>query len=431
MGNKQRFCELVAPAGNIEKLEQAIRYGADAVYLGGKDFNLRSKSGNFSFEELVSAIDLVKSHGKKVYLTLNSLLRNSKIEPLTEFIKEMGKTKLDSVIVSDLGVLSLVKENSNLDVHISTQASTCNWRAAREWYKLGASRVVLARELSLEEISEIKQRVPEMELEVFIHGAMCMAYSGRCNLSLYLASRSANEGACTHSCRWKYYLSEEKRKDEYLPVFEDESGSFIYSSKDLCTIRFLEKIYSTGADALKIEGRMKGLLYIATTTNVYRTVLDLIASGASSELIEKVVSTIEPELTTYTNRGYTSGFYFGYNTLDTQRYKDLGYDREYEIVAKVIEKLENTHDSYIIEVRNRLVSGSVVEVLTPYSKKLPDDLSNLKMKEIKVPTMIDMDSGEQLDVVSPTKRVRIDLDPASGINLEPSDLLRQPIIPLT
>lgn len=423
---KKKRAELVAPAGNLEKLSYALSYGADAVYLGGRDFNLRSKSSNFSFEELTQAIKLVKSSGKKVYLTLNSLLRNSKIEPLKEFIVEISKTQLDSVIVSDLGVLSLIKENSNLDVHISTQTSTCNWKAASMWYKLGASRVVLARELSLEEITEIKQRVPELELEVFIHGAMCMAYSGRCNLSLYLASRSANEGACSHSCRWKYYLSEEKRKNEFLPVYEDESGSFIYSSKDLCTIRFLDKILDCGVDALKIEGRMKGLLYIATTTNVYRKILDLIEENKDQQLVESVVNCIEKELTTYTNRGYTSGFYFGYNNLDTQRYKDLGYDKEYELVATVIQKLPEYKNSYLIEVRNRLVAETSVEVLTPYLKEsiLAEDL---KSKEFQVPKMIDPDTNETLDVVSPTKRVRIDLDSESqlAISLKPKDLLRQ------
>lgn len=426
MGIKQKRAELVAPAGNLEKLSYALSYGADAVYLGGRDFNLRSKSSNFSFDELIQAINLVKSSGKKVYLTLNSLLRNSKIEALKEFIVEISKTQLDSVIVSDLGVLSLIKENSNLDVHISTQTSTCNWKAASMWYKLGASRVVLARELSLEEITEIKQRVPELELEVFIHGAMCMAYSGRCNLSLYLASRSANEGACSHSCRWKYYLSEEKRKNEFMPVYEDESGSFIYSSKDLCTIRFLDKILDCGVDALKIEGRMKGLLYIATTTNVYRKILDLIEENKDSQLVESVVSSIEKELTTYTNRGYTSGFYFGYNNLDTQRYKDLGYDKEYELVATVIQKLPEYKNSYLIEIRNRLVTGTKVEVLTPYLKEsiLAEDL---KSKEFQVPKMIDPDTNETLDVVSPTKRVRIDLDSESqlAISLKPKDLLRQ------
>ena len=423
---KKKRAELVAPAGNLEKLSYALSYGADAVYLGGRDFNLRSKSSNFSFEELTQAIKLVKSSGKKVYLTLNSLLRNSKIEPLKEFIVEISKTQLDSVIVSDLGVLSLIKENSNLDVHISTQTSTCNWKAASMWYKLGASRVVLARELSLEEITEIKQRVPELELEVFIHGAMCMAYSGRCNLSLYLASRSANEGACSHSCRWKYYLSEEKRKNEFLPVYEDESGSFIYSSKDLCTIRFLDKILDCGVDALKIEGRMKGLLYIATTTNVYRKILDLIEENKDQQLVESVVNCIEKELTTYTNRGYTSGFYFGYNNLDTQRYKDLGYDKEYELVATVIQKLPEYKNSYLIEVRNRLVAETKVEVLTPYLKEsiLAEDLN---AKEFQVPKMIDPDTNETLDVVSPTKRVRIDLDSESqlAISLKPKDLLRQ------
>jgi len=244
--------ELLSPAGNMEKLKTVLRYGADAVYMGGKAFNLRAGSSNFSIDDLRAGVEYTHSVGKKVYVTLNIIAHNRDIKALPNFIKNLEQMGVDAVIVADIGIMSLVQENSNLPIHVSTQASTANWATAKQFHKLGAKRVILARELSLDEIKGIKDKVPDLELEVFVHGAMCMTYSGRCTMSSYMSSRDSNHGMCANSCRWKYALVEEKRPGQYFPVYEDETGNYLYNSKDLCTIDFLDKIVDAGITSLKI-----------------------------------------------------------------------------------------------------------------------------------------------------------------------------------
>ncbi|MGB0404697.1 MAG: peptidase U32 family protein, partial [Fusobacterium sp.] len=271
--------ELLAPAGNYEKMEMAFHYGADAVFLGGKIFNLRAGSHNFSDEELEKTANYAHSLGKKVYVTLNIIPHNEDLDILPEYVRFLDKIGVDGVIVADLGVFQIVKENSNIPISVSTQASNTNWRSVKIWKDMGAKRVVLAREISLENIKEIRAKVSDIELEVFIHGAMCMSISGRCLLSNYLTGRDANRGDCAQPCRWRYSLMEEKRPGQYMPVFEDEHGTFIFSSKDLCTIDMIDQILDAGVDSLKIEGRMKGIYYVANVVKAYREAVDKYYAG--------------------------------------------------------------------------------------------------------------------------------------------------------
>ena len=271
--------ELLAPAGDMEKLHTVLRYGADAVFLGGMQFNLRAGSQNFTEQEMAEALSYAHERGKRVYITLNSLARGADLEAMPEVIAYLTRLQVDALIVSDLGVLNLARRLTDIPIHISTQASVLNHESIAVLKGLGASRIILARELSLDEISYIRERAQDIELEVFIHGAMCMSYSGRCHISSYLAGRDSNRGACTNPCRWRYALVEEKRPGVYFPVEEDASGSYIFNSRDLCTVEFLDKVIATGVDSLKIEGRGKGLLYGATTTRVYRAAIDACRGG--------------------------------------------------------------------------------------------------------------------------------------------------------
>jgi putative protease len=399
--------EILSPAGSMEKLKNVIRFGADAVFLGGKAYNLRAQSHNFSKDQLKVAVDYAHAHNKKVYVTLNILAKNYDIRTLPPFVKYLEEIKVDAVIVADLGIVELVQEVSQLPIHISTQSSTTNWRGVKMWKKLGAKRVVLAREVTLDEVKKIKDQVPEMEIEIFVHGAMCMAYSGRCQLSSYMNERDGNHGLCTNTCRWKYALVEEKRPGEYFPVYEDESGSYIYNSKDLCTVEFIDKIIEAGVDGLKIEGRMKGLLYGATTAKVYREAVDRYYAGNYQYNPEWRV-----ELETFNNRGYTSGFYLG------------ALDRE--ATARQTQEIDNTHElggviigmgedgSYLVQVRNQMRTGFEVECLSPQGPVRkgiwPDMIKMIQDKE-----------KETIDVAHPGTVVKVKLpwDCAEG------DLIRQ------
>ena len=268
--------ELLAPAGNLEKLKIAFEYGADAVYIGGEEFSLRVAADNFTNDEIKQGIDFAKKLNKKVYLTANVIPHNNDIDEYAKFLTEVRDIGLDAVILSDLGMFGVTKEIApELDIHISTQANNVNYKSADMWYNMGAKRVILAREMSLAEISQIRERTnPELELEAFVHGAMCISYSGRCLLSNYMAGRDGNGGACAHPCRWKYYLMEEKRPGEYMPVFENERGTFIYNSKDLCMIEHIDKLIQSGLTSFKIEGRVKSEFYVATVVAAYRRAID-------------------------------------------------------------------------------------------------------------------------------------------------------------
>jgi U32 family peptidase len=348
--------ELLAPAGDISKLHTVLRYGADAVYLGGKAFNLRAASQNFSQDQLREAVNYAHRLGKRVYVTLNIIAHNRDLKGLPAFIQYLDSVGVDGVIVADIGVMGLVREHSSLPIHVSTQASTASWKTAQMYQQLGAKRVVLARELSLDEIKAIKDKVPDLELEVFVHGAMCMTYSGRCNLSSYLSQRDSNHGMCSNSCRWKYALVEEKRPGQYFPVYEDESGSFIYNSKDLCTVEFLDQIVDAGVSGLKIEGRGRSLLYGATTVRVYREALDLYQSGQW-----EVRKAWREELETYHHRGYTTGFFFG--KLDRHAHNLEGVENKKALFAGQVLDQGYRHGIYEVLVRNPLHLGTELEAL--------------------------------------------------------------------
>lgn len=353
--------ELLAPAGNLEKLKTAIIYGADAVYIGGEAFSLRAMADNFDREKMLEGLEFAHKRGKKVYVTVNIFAHNSDIERMPEYIRGLYEIGVDAIIVSDLGVFSIAREVApELEVHISTQANNTNYKTAEFFYKLGAKRIVLARELSLDEIKEIRTKAPlEMELEAFVHGAMCMSYSGRCLLSNYMTGRDANRGACAHPCRYKYYLMEEKRPGEYFEISEDERGTYIMNSMDLCMIEHIPDIVESGIMSFKIEGRMKSSYYVATVVKAYREAID-------SYLKDKGSYSFNPrwieELSKASHREFSTGFYFG--KPKKQIYGNSSYIRSHDIVGLVID-YDDESNIATIEQRNRIFKGEEVEILTP------------------------------------------------------------------
>ena len=384
--------EVLSPAGNLEKLKTAIRFGADAVYLGGKSFSLRARAGNFDIEQIAKGIEFAHKSGAKVYVTTNIFARNQDIAPIRNFIKEVSDLKPDAFIVSDIGVLSIAKEIApEIDIHISTQANVTNYLAARQYYKMGASRVVVARELSIDEIKRIKNEVPEMEVEVFVHGAMCMAYSGRCLLSNYLANRDSNKGACAQSCRWKYYLVEEKRPGTYIPIEEDENGTYIMNSKDLCALPILDRILDAGVDSIKIEGRVKSSYYVAVTTSVYKKAVKLIMENRNR--FKKELPTLINELRKISHREYTTGF-LEKNDEPLQIYKSSSYIRNYQFLA--------TFDGKLWNVKNRFNIGEEVEIFTKDGNTFKGKVKSLKILKGKGTT--------EVSIVNPNDRVEIEFE---------------------
>jgi len=384
--------EVLSPAGNLEKLKTAIRFGADAVYLGGKSFSLRARAGNFDIEQIAKGIEFAHKSGAKVYVTTNIFARNQDIAPIRDFIKEVSALKPDAFIVSDIGVLSIAKEIApEIDIHISTQANVTNYLAARQYYRMGASRVVVARELSIDEIKRIKNEVPEMEVEVFVHGAMCMAYSGRCLLSNYLANRNSNKGACAQSCRWKYYLVEEKRPGTYMPIEEDENGTYIMNSKDLCALPILDRILDAGVDSIKIEGRVKSSYYVAVTTSVYKKAVKLIMENRNR--FKKELPTLINELKKISHREYTTGF-LEKNDEPLQIYKSSSYIRNYQFLA--------TFDGKLWNVKNRFNIGEEVEIFTKDGNTFKGKIKSLKILKGK-------DTAE-VSIVNPNDRVEIEFE---------------------
>lgn len=359
----KRQVELLAPAGNLEKLKMAIMYGADAVYLGGEEFGLRANAGNFGQDELNEGIEFAHSRGKKVYLTMNIIPHNEDFEDMPQYIRQVKQAGVDAIIFSDPGIFDLLKQEApEMELHLSTQANNTNWRSAAFWYRQGVKRVVLARELSLTEIREIRKNVPEdLEMEMFIHGAMCISYSGRCLLSNYMADRDSNRGACAHPCRWQYHLVEEKRPGEYLPVLEDERGTYIFNSKDLCLIEHLPDIIDSGVTSLKIEGRMKSSYYVATVVKAYREALD---AYYTDPLHYNFDSTWLDEMSKASHREYTTGFYTQKPSGKEQNYKSSSYIREYDFVG-LITAYDNTSGIATIEQRNRFTVGEALEVVSP------------------------------------------------------------------
>ena len=368
--------ELLAPAGNLDKLKTAFLYGADAVYIGGEEYSLRVAADNFSIEDMREGVEFAHNLGKKVYLTANIIPHNKDLKDFASFLKESVSTGIDAVIISDLGLFSIAREVApNLDIHVSTQANNVNYASAETWYKLGAKRVILARELTLNEISEIRENTsPDLELEAFVHGAMCISYSGRCLLSNYMTERDSNLGACAHPCRWKYSLVEETRPGEYFPVFENERGTFIYNSKDLCMIEHVPELVKCGLSSFKIEGRVKTEYYLATVVKAYRNAIDKYFEEKDGYLFnpEHLL-----ELKKVSHRDYTKGFYFGKPSGDEQNYKTSSYIRDYELLGVVVDYDNDTKMLSIIQ-KNRFFEGSDVEFLCPHSDYIKYKITDLK-----------------------------------------------------
>lgn len=361
--SKPLIPEILAPAGDFERLCAAVLFGADAVYLGGKAFGMRASPANFSLEELVRAVDACHARGVKVYLTCNTLPTNEEIDALPEFLRAAGEAGVDALIVADAGVLSLAKRIlPDTDVHISTQAGVMNHLSATEYFHQGACRVVLARELSLGDIAVIRDKTPPaLEIETFVHGAMCMSFSGRCLISQYLAGRDANRGECAQPCRWAYHLMEEKRQGQFFPVFEDERGSYILNAQDLCMLPYIGKLAAAGITSFKIEGRAKSAYYVAAVTNAYRMAADLYAQNPAGF---EAPAWLIGETQKVSHREYSTGFYFE-NAPPAQYYDSGGYVRDWEVVA-VVESYENGF--LICTERNRFSRGEVLEVLAPKQK---------------------------------------------------------------
>lgn len=355
--------ELLAPAGDLEKLKMAINYGADAVYLGGESFGLRKASKNFSIEQIEEGIKYAHEKGKKVYITLNIVPHEKDMEGLEEYVIKLNEIKADAVIVSDLGMFSVIKRTvPELPIHISTQASVTNYETMMFWYDLGIRRIVLARELSFEEIESITRRLPkDMEIEAFVHGAMCISYSGRCLLSNYMTGRDANRGDCAHPCRYKYSLVEEKRPGEYFPVFEDEDGTFIMNSKDLCMIEYIPQLIKSGIKSFKIEGRVKSSYYVATVVRAYKMAIDEYYKDPSNyKFNEKWFNEIKKA----SYRDFTTGFYLGKPNSDAQVYTTSSYIRGFDFVGLIL-NYDDLSQVATVEQRNRMFLGEEIEVFGP------------------------------------------------------------------
>lgn len=359
-GNPVKKPELLAPAGNMEKLKIAIHYGADAVYMGGQAFGLRNMADNFSVEEMAAALDFCHRQNVKAYLTINSYPRNEALPELEQYLEQVAELPFNAYIVADPGVIDAVRQISpQRELHLSTQANTINWRSARFWQRQGFTRINMAREMSLDNIRETVAAVPGMEFEAFVHGALCISYSGRCLISSMLTGRDANQGECTHPCRWSYHLVEESRPGEYFPVVEDETGTFIFNSRDLCLLEQIPALVQSGVASLKIEGRMKGINYVASVLRVYRQALD-------DYCLDPAAWVCRPEwmeeLTKLSHRGYTTGFLFGEPRNVGQEYQSA-YIRSHEFVG-VVEDVQ-PDGTLLIGVRNRIRTGDLLELIGP------------------------------------------------------------------
>lgn len=355
--------ELLAPGGDLEKLKTAILYGADAVYIGGEAFSLRVAADNFSIEDMKEGIKFAHDRGKKVYLTANIIPHNNDIDEFEKFIEEIRPLGFDAVLIADLGMFDMMRTLApEIPVHVSTQANNVNYRSACTWHKMGAERVVLAREMSFDEIREIRRRTPpELEIEAFVHGAMCISYSGRCLLSNYMTQRDSNQGACSHPCRWNYALVEQTRPGEYMPVYENERGTFIFNSKDLCMIRHIPEIIESGITSLKIEGRVKSSYYVATIVQAYRREIDRYLADPENYTFDEESYN---ELCKVSHRPYTTGFYFGKPSHTEQVYSTSSYIREYDLIGIVTDYNPETGIATISQ-RNRFFVGDEIEIMCP------------------------------------------------------------------
>lgn len=404
-----RPVELLIPASSLEVLKIAVIYGADAVYIGGEVFGLRAKAKNFSMEDMAEGIQFAHEHGVKVYVTANILAHNGDLEGVREYFTQLKEIKPDALIISDPGIYTIAKEICpEIERHISTQANNTNYGTYQFWWNQGAKRVVTARELSLNEIAEIRKNIPdEMEIETFVHGAMCISYSGRCLLSNYFTGRDANQGACTHPCRWKYAVVEEKRPGEYLPVYENERGTYIFNSKDLCMIEHISELIEAGIDSFKIEGRMKTALYVATVARTYRKAIDDYLT--SPEKYKENMDWYLEQISNCTYRQFTTGFFFGKPSEESQIYDNNTYIKEYTYLGIVGER--NEEGLYQIEQRNKFSVGEQIEVMKPDGRNIP----------VTVKRIVDEDGNEMESAPHPKQVLYIDL----GQELEMYDILRR------
>lgn len=405
----RREIELLIPASSLEVLKTAVIYGADAVYIGGEMFGLRAKAKNFSHDDMKEGIAYAHARGVKVFITANISAHNYDIDGVYEYFHELKELQPDAVIVSDAGIFAIAKEIiPEIDIHISTQANSTNYKTYQFWYNLGAKRVVAARELSLEELKEIRANIPEdMEIEAFIHGAMCMSYSGRCLLSNYMTGRDANRGACTHPCRWKYALVEENRPGEYMPVYENERGTYIFNSKDLNMIEFVPELVEAGVDSFKIEGRMKTALYVATVARTYRKAIDDYLQ--SEELYKQNLDYYRSEISKCTYRQFTTGFYFGKTDENSQIYDSNTYVKEYTYIGCIEGK--NEKGLYQLEQRNKFSIGETIEVMVPDGRNL----------EVVVKQIFDEDGNAMESAPHPKQKLFVDF----GTELEVGWILRR------
>lgn len=371
--------ELLIPASSLEVLKTAVIFGADAVYIGGEAFGLRAKAKNFSMEEMAEGIAFAHAHEVKVYVTANILAHNYDLEGAKQYFAELKELQPDALIISDPGMFMLAKEICpEIEIHISTQANNTNYQTYLFWWQQGAKRVVSARELSLREIKEIRERIPEdMEIESFIHGAMCISYSGRCLLSNFFTGRDANKGACTHPCRWKYAIVEETRPGEYMPVYENERGTYIFNSKDLCMIGHIPEIIDAGIDSLKIEGRMKTALYVATVARTYRKAID--DYFISEETYRNNMDWYQEEISKCTYRQFTTGFYFGKPDENAQIYDSNTYVNEY-IYLGIVEEIDDRGFARI-EQKNKFSRGDVIEIMKPDGRNIEVTVKQLYDEE--------------------------------------------------
>lgn len=381
-----RKIELLSPSGDMERLKLALKFGADAIYVGGSMFGMRTNPTNFDADQLKNAVDLVHKNNKKIYLTCNTLPRNNEIEQLPDFLKYVSEIGVDALIIADMGVLSLAKKYApDTEIHISTQAGIVNYQSANAFYEMGAKRIVTARELSLDEIRTIRDKTnPNLDIEVFVHGAMCMSFSGRCILSDYMVGRDANRGDCAQPCRWKYHLVEETRPGEYFPINQEDEGTYIFNSRDLCMIEHIPELVNAGVDSFKIEGRAKSEYYTAIVTYAYRAAIDEYLKNPSDDF--KVPQWILDEMEKMSHREYTTGFNFG-PIKNGQVYNTGGYIRNWDVCA-LFKSFENGR--IVVNQRNRFFEGDELEVVEPF--KLP--------YTIKVSELVDENTGEKTDVAN-------------------------------
>lgn len=403
--------ELLIPAGNLETLKIGVMYGADAIYIGGDMYGLRAKARNFSMEDMREGIAFAHKYNKKIYVTANITAHNRDLEGIRKYFKDLmafGKDKPDAFIISDPGVFTIAKEEApEIEIHISTQANSTNYSTYRFWHKLGASRVVSARELSLQEITELRANIPEdMEIETFVHGAMCIAYSGRCLLSNYFTGRDANLGECTHSCRWRYHVVEEKRPGEYLPIEETDRGTYIFNSKDLCMLEYIPQMVNAGINSFKVEGRMKTALYVATVARTYRRAIDDYFTDPN--LYEMNKPLYMEEVLKGVNRQFTTGFFFGKPRHEDQIYDHNTYEKAYTYLGTI----EGERDGlYKLEQKNKFSVGEKIELIRP-------DGNTFKLV---VKRITDDEGNDMESCPHPKQSIYIDL----GYKLEPFDILRR------